>query len=421
MSTADLHRKMTFLFCHKTFPGQFGGIASYLAAQGHKIHFLTCDVRFKEAAKAPKVPWADIRFVAEGKSSDIGAHRFLGRTKDALELAERFLRVAMQLREAGVAPDLICVHSGWGVGSFMPAVWPDAVMVPYVEWWYRFPARDTDLTEDDPKAELRRAYARARNLPFLLDIQDCDCVLTPSLFQAAEHPEFILDRTMVMHDGVDCQLFSPGSSEKWSPVAALAIPPSAPILTYATRGMEPVRGFPDFMAALEQIQARNPDVHTVIAGNDSVHYGAKPKDHDSWKAKALSDHALDLERTHFVGRLPLAHYRDLLRSSTVHIAFSKPFVLSWSVIHSMATGCAMVVSENDMMREALTSDDMAVHVKHEDFTSVATAVCHLLDDPDRRAAVSKAVRERALDAYDERKIHPEKEKLFLRLIDAKRQ
>lgn len=420
MTTAGSNRTMTFLFCHKTFPGQFGGIASYLAAQGHKIYFLTCDVRFKDAAKVPKVPWADICFVAEGKASDTNAHRFLGRTNDALELAERFFRVAMSLHQAGVAPDLICAHSGWGVGTFMQAVWPDAVTVPYVEWWYRFPARDTDLTEDDPNAGLRRAYARARNLPFLLDIQDCDCVLTPTRFQAAEHPDFIRDRTVVMHDGVDCQLFSPGPAEKWSPAAALSIPPSAPILTYATRGMEPVRGFPDFMAALEKIQARNPDVHTVIAGNDSVHYGNKPKGYDGWKEKALADHALDLERIHFVGKLPLTQYRDLLRASTVHVAFSTPFILSWSVIHAMATGCTMVVSENDMMREALPSDDMAVYVNHKDSSAVMTAVCCLLDNPDRRAAVSKAARERALDAYDERTIHPEKEKLFLRLLDAKR-
>lgn len=408
------------LFCHKSFPGQFGGIAKYMGSTGHDVHVLTCDERFKDPAKAPKVPWGQVHYVPPPKEFKGEVHRYLTKTQESLDLAEAFQNRALRMAAEGINIDLVCAHSGWGAGSFIPAVWKDAAFVPFLEWWYRFPARDVVQSPHSKDAPQRLAYARVRNLPFLLDCQDADCVLTPTQFQADDHPRMIKDKTVVMHDGIDCRVFSPGVAEGWTPQKDLGLPEGAPILTYATRGMEPARGFPEFMAALEVVQKSNPDVHCVIAGNDSVHYGQGPNDHKTWKAKALAEHSFDMDRLHFVGKLPYYHYRDLLRSSTVHVTLTRPFVLSWSVIQAMATGCSMVVSDTEPMREALPDASQAVHVDFETTSALSATILDLLADPDRRAALSKAARARAVSTYDEALILPRKTQLFASLVAARR-
>ena len=45
------------------------------------------------------------------------------------------------------------------------------------------------------------------------------------------------------------------------------------ILTYATRGMEEYRGFPEFIKTVEQLQKIRPNMQVIIGGEDRVCYG----------------------------------------------------------------------------------------------------------------------------------------------------
>ena len=47
-------------------------------------------------------------------------------------------------------------------------------------------------------------------------------------------------------------------------------------ITYATRGMEPMRAFPQFVESIDTILQRESNVEIIIAGgNDRVAYGSK--------------------------------------------------------------------------------------------------------------------------------------------------
>jgi len=125
-------------------------------------------------------------------------------------------------------------------------------------------------------------------------------------------------------------------------------------VTYATRGMEPYRGFPQFMQAAALLLEHDPLLHIVIAGTDTVHYSRRLPG-ETYKEKALDElPRLDRSRLHFVGRLARDDYLRLLRLSDAHVYLTVPFVLSWSLLEAMATGCLVVASNTEPVREVVT-------------------------------------------------------------------
>ena len=59
----------------------------------------------------------------------------------------------------------------------------------------------------------------------------------------------------------------------------LLLKPGERILSYATRGMEPLRGFPEFMRMLPARMERFDDLQVVIAGRDRVAYSYQAPSH----------------------------------------------------------------------------------------------------------------------------------------------
>ncbi|MGV6812887.1 MAG: glycosyltransferase [Brevirhabdus sp.] len=410
-----MSKKPTILFIHQNFPAQFQKIAIYLQSQGWDVLYATAH-NAVERNKITKLP-GDIRGVGyepPREPSDT-ISRYLRSMETAVVNGQGFAQTAIKMRNSGYTPDIVVAHSGWGSGSFAKVVWPEAKFVQYLEWWYSFPARDVVEPTPPELVEDRHANALCRNLPFMLDAMSSDAILVPTAYQAEDIPAMLRNRVAVMHDGTDCDFFAPGDV---GPIPGLEgkIPEGAPVLTYATRGMEPMRGFPEFMAALEKVQATHPDVHTVIAGEDTIHYDAKLPDGDTYKTRALATHSYDLSRLHFTGRLGLEQYRDLLRLSDCHTYLTRPFVLSWSAIESMGVGCPMVVSDCEPVREALPDASMARHVDHHDVDALADAIRWMLDHPEKARAMGDTARQRALKEYDAAAIFPRKASYFERLV-----
>ena len=126
-----------------------------------------------------------------------------------------------------------------------------------------------------------------------------------------------------------------------------------------------MRGFPQFMRDLEQILEEHPSVHAVIAGTDSIHYSGNLPEGDTWKKRALRNGNFDLNRVHFVGKLPMSRYRQLLRRSNAHVYLTLPFVLSWSLLEAMSTACPLIVSNTAPVQEIIGDRKLAISVDFE--------------------------------------------------------
>lgn len=332
-------RQPSILFVHDAFPAQFGAIGRWLTHRGWHVTFAT-------AARPAVSDGLRLLHYAPHRAPTARTHPYAQPMERAAINGQSFARAALRLHAEGYRPDIVVAHSGPGGGMFAPDVFPDAAHVAYCEWWYRYPGADVAYLSDSSRAPSAEAaiLERSRNAPIALDIASADVVLCPTRFQAAQFPEALRKSFVICHDGIDTARLAPGPALRRDTLGGL-VAPDAAVVSYATRGMEPHRGFPQFMAALPQVLAENPRAVAVIAGENRVAYGGTGLRRVDWKARALAEHDIDPARVHFVGKLGPADYLGLLQRSDAHVYLTVPFVLSWSMLEAMSVGCALVLSD----------------------------------------------------------------------------
>lgn len=397
------------LFVHQNYPAQFGALGAYLAQNGWEVQFAT-------ALKDAKLPANTKGFVFEAKRApDPKIHKYLHNAEKGILNGQGFARAAARAKQRGFSPDIVMAHSGWGSGHFAKAVWPDAKFVPFFEWWYNHPMVDHSLPE--PPAHNMEEAARIvfRNAPLMADYALSDVGLSPTKFQRDQFPAHMQRHVKVMHDGVDTEYFKPDSRAKFV-FQDHSFQPGDKVVTYVARGLEPQRGFPQFMRALAQVMAADPEVHAVIAGADRVAYGAKLPEGESWKSKMLSELAIDPKRLHFTGLLPRKQYRNLLQVSAVHAYLSVPFCLSWSLTDAMSTGCALVVSRNAALAEVISDNKQGLMANLHDIAEIVGQMQFALENPVKMQRMRKAARKRIISRYAMADIYPAKDAWLRELL-----
>jgi glycosyltransferase involved in cell wall biosynthesis len=85
-------------------------------------------------------------------------------------------------------------------------------------------------------------------------------------------PEAYRDKVKVIFDGIDTAIWRPDPAAPRR-VGALNLPAGVKLVTYATRGMESMRGFDIFMKFAKKLGERRRDVQFIVAGQDRVCYG----------------------------------------------------------------------------------------------------------------------------------------------------
>jgi glycosyltransferase involved in cell wall biosynthesis len=103
---------------------------------------------------------------------------------------------------------------------------------------------------------------------------------------------------------------------------------------------------------------------------------------------------------HFLGNVPYADFLQMLQLSTVHAYLSYPFVLSWSLLEAMSSGCAIVASDTTPVREAIEHNKTGRLVDFFDVAGLANNVVALCEDRAERARLGQAAREFAVSHYD---------------------
>lgn len=377
------------LFVHDDGPGQFGALGRHLAQAGWPVTFA--------AARDTRVAGCATFSYAPHRAPGAATHPYAQAFDRAVLNAQGFARAARRARAAGLAPDIVVSHAGPGAGLLARDVFPGVRTVAYAEWWYAHPAPDLaylGVTDDGADQAM---VERTRNAAMALEIATADATLCPTAFQAAQFPPALQSALTVHHDGVDTALFGPARASTADPACPpqlRGLDPSTPLVTYATRGMEPHRGFPHLMAALPAIQKAHPDAVIAIAGDNGVAYGTDAMRRVDWLARGLATPGLDRDRVVLLGTLPGASYRWLLQRSDAHVYLTAPFVLSWSMLEAMATACPLVLSDTAPVRE-FAGSDAARLVDMRDATALAAAVGETLSDPGgasvRGAAARRAI------------------------------
>lgn len=391
---------MRILFVHRHFPGQFPHLARAFAANtGNRVAFIT-------TSATGDIPGVRKIVVSPNRASGPPTHHYLQSFENAVLEGQAAYRACLALRRQGFIPDLVYAHAGFGPGLYIKEAFPESPLIGHFEWYYHPHGSDADYLGDFDVTPDEALRARTRNAEILLELAQCDRGLSPTRFQRDQFPAEFHEKISVIHEGVDTRHFCPAAGKISIP--GLALPPDAEIVTYATRGLEPYRGFPQFMEAVLRLQHARPRMHAVVVGQDAVFYGAPRADGQSWKDATLGSMPdLDQSRVHFLGRVDAVQHLRVLQAAHAHVYLTVPFVLSWSLMESMATGCPIVGSDTAPVCEAVRDGDTALLADMRKPEVIADRIAWFLDHPDQARAIGANARASAIARYSLDRVMPQ--------------
>jgi glycosyltransferase involved in cell wall biosynthesis len=385
---------LRLLFVHKQFPGQFLNLALAFAAQpDNEVVFITAESGFD-------VPGIKTIRIQPSRMSAPPTHHYLQPFENAVLFSQAGYRAAATLRQEGFVPDLIYAHAASGIGLYISDVFPQTPIIGQFEGFYGSGNTDAEFLPPEDSTEDEALRRRTQNADLLLALTQCDYGICPTAFQMDQFPSEFHNKLQVIHEGIDTNFFAPGERGQLE-IVDLQLGGGVEIITYAARGLEPYRGFPQFMQALGFLQTLRPHLHAVIAGEDNACYGRPRADGKSWKAAMLEElPGLDVSRIHFTGPLGIQDYRKLLRASHAHVYMTVPFVLSWSLLEAMSTGCTIVGSSTAPVSEVIENEKSGILADFFDSFRLATRIGEALDDQNQAVAMGQAARDYMVKHYD---------------------
>ncbi|MDO5484603.1 MAG: glycosyltransferase, partial [Desulfovibrionaceae bacterium] len=384
---------MNILFVHNNFPGQFHRLAVELAADpANKVLFLSHYIR--KDVSAPRVVWRQVPLAAGEENPNRPRKKYL----TILARGERFADAMVALGREGFKPDVIYGHVGFGCCVYAPDIFPQAALMGYFEWFYSSQADVRFFAGGKPVSLTTKAENRQSNMCTLSALQECVLGIAPTRWQFAQHPPEFAHKLHVLHDGVDTQFFSPQKT-RGVKLTSLDLSHAEEIITYATRGLEPYRGFHTFYRCLPAVLEARPKAHVVIMADDRTSYGNKRKDGRTWKEFMRDEVKVDDSRVHFIPFQPYDQYRALLRASDVHVYLTAPFVLSWSMLEAMSCGCLLVASDTEPVREVLQDGVNGFLADFWQPAAFARRIIHCLEQREKLGHIRANARQTVLDRY----------------------
>jgi glycosyltransferase involved in cell wall biosynthesis len=335
-------------------------------------------------------------------------HHYLFDTEAGLLNAQAVTRVALDLKESGFTPDVMLGHNGWGEIWFLKDVFPNTPLIGYFEFFYRFLGADVGFDPNDQIIPDTAPRVRTKNLGNLIGLDAVDIGQTPTEWQRSLYPSVYQPKLNVTHEGINTQIVLPEANARLTiPELGINLTREDEVLTYVARNLEPHRGFPEFMRSLPAILEQRPNAQVLIVGGDDVSYGPRLAEGQSYRQKMLAElgSSLDLSRVHFLGKLPYSTYLKVLQISRVHVYLTFPFVLSWSMLESMAAGCLLVASKTAPVEEVVRDGENGFLVDFFSDGAISGRVVEALAaGKDGYADIRQNARQTIIEKYDLRTI-----------------
>jgi len=375
-------------------PGQYKHLARAFGAEGgHRIFFITKH-KTAEIHGVTRVTYAMKKPEETPKP-----HRYLTQANHAVMQGQQVWRVCHALKtKENFEPDIVICHPGWGDALFVKEIFPTARVLSFFEFYYR--ATGADVGFEEPIVDDDLARLRIKNVTNLLNLEQADWGVSPTVWQWSVHPQDFQPKISVLHDGIDVVQCTPDAAAAFATPSGKTFKPGDEVVTYIARNLEPYRGFPTFMKAAELLLKQRPNLHIICVGADSVSYGRKAAEGKTYREIWREKVSLPADRIHFIPQLPYDQLLKLFQVSAAHLYLTYPFVLSWSMLEAMACGVALVASNTKPVVEVVEHGVNGLLADFHSAEDVAAKVMQALDDPTRNASMRAAARQTVVERFD---------------------
>ena len=365
---------MKLLLVHQNFPGQFRDLAPALCDRGHEIKAIGSSQRHTDSR-------IEVLRYQHSFGERSGMHPHSLEVDEWIHRSEKVGELAMGLKQRGWAPDVMLAHPGWGEALLLRQVFPSTPLVIWPELWLRPEHMGIDTGNLNVS---QMQYLRIKD--WLVDgaMADASVAILPTRYQANTFPQRWQHKIAVIHEGVPEAMLKLPRLQQLTIADGITLGPEVPVVTFISRNLEPMRGFPTFMRALPSLLNKHPTVQIVIVGGDEVSYSSAPGDGRNWRDLLLEElgEEIDRKRVHMFGRMPHDQLQKLYRRSDLHVYLSKAFVLSWSLLELMACGTPVLAEANPMMEELIKPGLNGALWRGRPET-LAEAILTLIQTPDR--------------------------------------
>jgi glycosyltransferase involved in cell wall biosynthesis len=375
------------VFAHRRGAGQFRFLAGHLAERGVNVT-VVCEMADE--------PIPGVRFVrhdaSQARTRGNSQVQHLAVADEYAQHGHRVAETLDRLRRAEGAPDIVIGHIGWGGLLFVKDVLPQAPALGYCEYFFRSKGGDIGFDPRQPASVQELGRARLRNMIQQATLEAVEAGLSPTAWQRSRYPADVQSRIALCHEGVDTGLCRPDGRARFQLPDGRTVSHGDAIVTYVARGLEPYRGFPQFMRAAANIAKKRSDVLFLVAGDDSVNYGRVHPSGSSWRQVMMAETGIDPKRIVFLGPINHAALVRLFQVSAVHVYLTVPFVLSWSLLEAMACGCFVVGSKTAPVEEVIADRRNGILTDFWDTDLLANRVLDGLARPVPGRALRQAAR-----------------------------
>jgi len=310
----------------------------------------------------------------EAEGFRVIAHPFVRRVSPATHLASFRLLLETFRRER---PDV--VHAHMPISGFLARAAARAAGVPRVAYTchgflFRPPARWPLRA-----GTLAMEWLGGRLTDVYLTVSEADAALARRLA--------IFPRAEAIGNGRDGAIFRPDAAARVRIRAGFGTPAERVVVLIVSRLVRP-KGYPELIEAMRAL----PEAELWVVGE-----------------RLPSDRGTDLtplfDASGLGSRLKLLGYREdvpaILAAADIFALPSHFEGLPMVLIEAMLTGLPVVASDIPGPREQVMPGVSGLLVPRADAAALAAALASLAEAPERRAAMGKAGRERALSRYDE--------------------
>lgn len=328
-------------------------------------------------------------------------HHYVVDLDRSVRRAQAVVRILQKCRTQGIEFDLAVAHTGWGEALYFKDIYPNTPLVGYAEFFFHSQGADVGFDPAFPVSLDFQLQVKTFNAQLLLGLNECDALISPTVWQKNLFPKNIQPDIQVIHEGVDIDSVKPDSEVRFTLPNGLCLSRADQVVTYCARSLEPYRGFPVFIKAVELICQQHPQCHIIIIGADDVSYSPPLPDGQSYRQQSLQGLSIPKGRVHFLGKVSYQTYLQVLQLSSAHVYLTYPFVLSWSFMEAMACECVLVCSSTPPVLELIEDQYNGLLVDFFDYQAIAEQVSAVFADPERRRSLGQRARQRISQAYQQ--------------------
>jgi len=391
---------MRVVFVHPSHPSQFTRIVEALdRREGWECACLV-DERFTDAVRRDAPPIAYFGFRDESAPATTTYY-----TRCVEEGLRRGKAVAEALAHlhATRAVDAVVGHASFGTTFFVRALLGVPV-VAYVELPGYFPIY---CREEFPAQESQSLIDTSLRALIHASVLDSDVCVVPSRHARSLFPEELRRKVRVQVEGF---ALPPLVADRAALRRELAIPGSGPLIGFAGRTLEAVRGFDVFLRMAKAVHRVRPDVRFLVLGDEATLYGNETAylGGRSFKQHVMDMVKMDEEAVTF--RPFMAHERFTRHLQAMDLAVFPIFegAGNWGLFEAMAAAVPVLASKRCFIPEAIRHRRDGLLFDPRDLDGLVRTVLRSLDTPDRLRVLGRQARqtiaqrfsvERAADGY----------------------